>query len=165
MTPIARHALAPRSAPGMCPAWAQCREPSPRFTPWNECAKIGARNWIVYFTVTAGQQQIGNTHRMTDGPVVPLTGTPGAQTGGPPIDRYFKSTCRVPSLATPGVYLSGYHIVARARSGQARSYSSPPQRPSVSAARICPLVGMSRTLTNLSGFHKSARTRARAHWK
>jgi predicted acylesterase/phospholipase RssA len=61
--------------------------------------------------------------------------------------------------------LSDYHSDCRARSGQARSYSSPPTRFSLISARICPGVGSVLASTRLSGFHRSERTIARAHWK
>src|SRR6478609_2014387 len=58
-----------------------------------------------------------------------------------------------------------HHIVAAARSGQMRSYSAPPTLFSLISARIWPGVGSVPGSTRLSGFQRSERTMARAHWK
>jgi hypothetical protein len=60
---------------------------------------------------------------------------------------------------------TAHHIVAAARTGQARSYSAPPTLFSLISARIWPGVGSVFGSTRLSGFQRSARTMARAHWK
>jgi len=78
-----------------------------------------------------------------------------------------------PHLTSPakGEGLSGkarllpHHKLAFARAGHSLSYASPPTRFSLQAARILPGVGMAFGSACFSGFQRSARTIARAHWK
>src|SRR5262249_54899586 len=64
-----------------------------------------------------------------------------------------------------GGVLRPHHNEARARSGHSLSYFSPPTVLSLMLARISPGVGRVLGSTRLSGFQRSERTMARAHWK
>ena len=58
-----------------------------------------------------------------------------------------------------------YHNDARARSGHSLSYSSPPTVFVAEPGDDLPRRGQLLGSTRLSGFHRSERTMARAHWK
>lgn len=92
------------------------------------------------------------------------------QAGRLPSKSEGKPTCRSRGrIAKPEserrLRTSNHHIVCRARSGHSRSYFSPPTVLSLISARISPGVGKVFGSTRLSGFQRSARTMARAHWK
>lgn len=92
------------------------------------------------------------------------------QAGRLPSKSEGKPTCRsrgriVKPESERRLRTSNHHIVCRARSGHSRSYFSPPTVLSLISARISPGVGKFFGSTRLSGFQRSARTMARAHWK